>query len=112
MNYERKQQLTQEFKTSFHNKEFRPTYAELGHKIEGKLNFNVFIFYAMLRNKNIEKTTHDVNSEKFTSAVDYFKNATKETGWYRNYLYNELKIVFPSLKEDELVEVIENYFSE
>ena len=111
MNYERKQQLTQEFKISFHNKDFRPTYAPLGHKIEGKLTFNVFIFYAMLRNKNIEKTTHDVNSDKFTEAVSHFKSSLNKDSWYRNHMYNKVKHVFPSLFEEEFIEVISNYFS-
>jgi hypothetical protein len=111
MNYERKTQLIKEFKESFHNKNLKPTYAELGHKIEGKLNFNIFVFYAILRNKNIEKTTHDIKSEKFLSILYILKDFENKNSRYKNDLYNNINIVFPSILIEEVEELIKNYFN-
>lgn len=111
MNYERKQQLITEFKTAFHNKDFKPTYAELGHKIEGKLTFSIFIFYAMLRNKKIEKTTHDIKSDKYKEQLMLFKATLPSySGYTKSNIFNKLKIVFPSITEEEVISVIQKYF--
>ena len=111
MNYERKQQLIAEFKTAFHNKDFKPKYSELGHKIEGKLTFSIFIFYAMLRNKKIEKTTHDVESDKYKEQLMLFKAALPNyNGYMQSNIFSKIKTVFPSITEEEIVSVIQKYF--
>lgn len=112
MNYERKQQLIQEFKTAFHNKDFRPKYAELGHKIEGKLNFSVFIFYAMLRNKKIEKTTHNIDSDKYKEQLMFFKSTlnSEYNGYMKRHIFNSITTVFPSITEEEIINTVQKYF--
>ena len=79
---------------SYHHPEF-------GNKIEGKLKFRHFIFYAMLKNRDIEKTTHDVSSEKYLVELDLIKK-------FR--LNSDFLMCFPSLSEEEIKEIIINYF--
>lgn len=71
-----------------------------GHKVEGIIGLKHFMFYAMLRNKDIEKTTHNVESEKYQYALRMFRGL---------YNVDSIKQAFPSLKKEEIEEIIKNY---
>jgi hypothetical protein len=123
-------QLVQEFKDGTKNNDFRPTRNSYGTKFTGELHFIHYVFYALLRQNSLEKTTHDVNSDKYQyvlAALKVLGNNTQEnnTSLYRaankvdaweytsdrNTIISSLLTVFPSLNEDIIQEVCENHFS-
>ena len=66
MNYEKKLILIKEFKAATKNNDLKPTVDETyGTKYEGYLTYLHYMFYAMLRNKNVALTTHDINAYKY-----------------------------------------------
>jgi hypothetical protein len=125
MNYEKKQELIKEFKAATKNKAFNPTIdTQYGNKYEGKLHYLHYMFYAMLRNKNIELITHDIESPKFKirklQLLSFVKDTYQEinkiqcnSGVYCNtnldVILKSLTTVFPSLTKEEIIEIVTKY---
>jgi hypothetical protein len=85
-----RKQLMKEFKESIHNPDFMPTYCpSYGTKYDGVFKFKHFIFYSMLKNKNIEKTSHDIESTRFkfeVSRINFIASSGDEhSDEYKDY---------------------------
>ena len=92
-------QLVKEFKESANNKDFKPSWGKNWNgdkeKQNGTFVFEHYIFYALLRNKNPEITTHDPLSESYHDALSNLK-----------YLYESMKKIMPSLSKELFMEIL------
>lgn len=101
MNKETYLRLVKEFKDSTKNKDLKPYWGKdwLGNKIKikGDFIFEHYIFYALLRNKNPEITTHDVSSESYIEAKYNVKNG---------YSFGVINKIMPSLTKEMYEEIV------
>lgn len=95
------------------NKPYKDTY---GTKYDGNLRFTTYIFYAMLKGMNTDKTTHSVDSEKYKDRVLglglYAKDGS--VGWMQWEVKEEMALIakcFKSLSEEDIKNVISHYFA-
>jgi hypothetical protein len=104
-----------DFKAFGADKENGPYKDTYGTKYKGDLRFTTYIFYAMLRNRDINKVTHSVESKRFQDRVNclkYFAGIGSHNGpWEAK---NEIPLVskcFSSLSEEQIVSIIKSYFA-
>lgn len=100
--------LVEEFKSATKNKEFKPCYVKNWNgdliKADGEFTFSHYIFYAALRHRNINKTTHSTESDTFKNAKDIIKFYNKYSKSFK--FYEKIKKVIPSLTEEQFIEII------
>jgi len=115
MEYQYKQQLINEFKSSTKNKDFKPTYdEEYGNKCAGKMTFIHYLFYAALINKDMSKVTHSVTSESFINIVKYelYPFVHENIGTINKgsqYILKQLQLIMPSLTKEAAIEIMTKY---
>lgn len=91
------------------NKPFKDS--TYGTKYQGEIRFITYILYAMLREKDFRKTTHNVNSESFVdriSALKAFSEGKSVGNWVINDEIALAKKCFSSLTTEELKAVIKS----
>lgn len=96
--------LVKEFKDSTKNDDFKPYYGKDWNgdkkKIKGKLAFEHYIFYALLKNKDITKVTHSVDSETYLDALSKLKGKSE-------YIFKLIQVALPSLSKDDFDKIID-----
>lgn len=67
-------QYVASFRAFLKDPDNKPYYCSTyGTKYPGKVTFEHFVFYAMIKGKNPELTTHDINSERYQAILALFK---------------------------------------
>ena len=129
MNYSKKEELIKEFKTATKNKDFKPTYDQTyGNKYAGELTYLHYVFYRMLINKSIEKTTHNIESAKYKFRKLQLLSFIKDIGneltvmqcneglSYEVYqsdiecIFSSLNEIMPSLTKEDVIFVVNKYY--
>lgn len=104
-----------DFKAFNADKENGPYYDSEGTKHKGNLRFMTYIFYAMLRGKNVSKTTHNVASENYTTRLEALRCFSEDKEYstpiyyYAVRMQEELKLIqmcFPSLSTVQIKNII------
>lgn len=99
-----------EFSANKDNGPYRNSY---GTKFKGDLRFSTYIFYAMLKNKDISKVTHSVESDTFKDRVRGLK--AFGNGDYVDYEVREeialIQKCFESLSAGQIKSIISSYFA-
>lgn len=131
--------IKSEFKDSLKNEDFMPhNCSTYGTKYDGSFQFEHFIFYAMLKNKDIRKVTHDKDSiyyrytlakiaymafesNKFLNLYNFLhRNMEASEHKKAEYINNKsvdkfvnknLKEVMPTLTIEIFKDVVQNYFN-
>lgn len=94
------------FKVFVKDKDNKPWKNETyGTQYPGKVTFEHFIFYAMLRGKDPVKTTHDPESERYKMIIDRFSRALQGKGFLLKPVVSAL-----GMTEEEGLAVVERYF--
>jgi hypothetical protein len=127
MNYERKKELTNEFKLATKDKKFMPLIdKEHGNKYAGKLTYLHFMFYAILRDKNIKDTAKNVESYKYRyrkeQLLSFIQNNNFQMEIINGYfsdsidhschfldIFKSLKNVFTTITIEETINIVQNY---
>lgn len=108
-------QAVSDFKLFSKDKDNGPWKNSDGTKFKGNMRFSTYIFYAMLRNKNVDKVTHSVESETFRDRIDALKSMAGLSNSYVSYeVREEMALIskcFSSLSEDQIKSVIKGYFA-
>lgn len=104
-----------DFKEFSANKENGPYRDSEGTKYKGDLRFSTYIFYAMLKNKDIAITTHSTDSDNYKDRLSMLKTYAKDgtTGYASWEIRNEVKLIsdcFKSLSKEDIQAVIRHYF--
>lgn len=111
MTKERFMEVVANFKAFVKDKANHPTYdKDYGTKYAGKLDINHFILYAILRQKDTAKTSHDpVNSETYLDAMAMFRKWANQEGKIQAWNINRITAPF-GINEDELKDALVAYF--
>ena len=89
------------FRKALKDPKAKPRYCKTyGTKYPGNIEFLHFGFYAILRNADIRKITHDVDSENYKRMVGILKS-----GWQNSSITS----IFEGLTAGQVSEVIANY---
>jgi hypothetical protein len=109
MTKERYLQIIATFKSFVKNKKNHPTIdQDYGTKYEGNVRFEHFVLYAMLRNREPAKTTHDVNCETYISVMEQLKrmaNSSVELSKHWSWGWSHLNKGF-GLTEEEFRAIV------
>ncbi|MCY9861433.1 hypothetical protein OTK49_02730 [Vibrio coralliirubri] len=111
MSKERFAEVVSTFKAFVKDKNNHPTYdKQYGTKYAGKLNIKHYIVYAILRQKDTAKTSHDpIKSGAYLDSIAMFRKWAKEENAINAWYLSGITAPF-GITEDELKDALSAYF--
>ncbi|ELP6119468.1 hypothetical protein QTV43_000613 [Vibrio vulnificus] len=105
MTKERYLEIIANFKAFVNDIANKPYYdKEYGTKHQGNITFAHFVFYALVRGKNPEITTHDVESEKYLHVLELLRTMSKPN--YRDSQLRHSLRVAMGLTDEEITSIL------
>jgi hypothetical protein len=106
MSKERYYGIIDNFRKFLKDKDNKPHKNETyGNKEEGKIRFEHFIIYAILRGRDISKTTHSIDSDKYKDILIYLEFMSNGGKNIPKYLMEPF-----GFTQDEYLDVISKAF--
>ena len=94
------------FRNAVKDPDNKPSYDDkYGTKYNGKIRFEHFIFYALLRGVDVRKTTHNVTSEKFVGILRDFEKDSETKVDEPKRIINSIKSEF-GLSNKQMMDIL------